>query len=223
MPSTCECRDACGPRVSAVGSMLQTSALWAWRLPRGLEHASHVLGRALWHALALTDASPRAPQVCSTSREDKRTGFTVPPQTTRDLLGHPRERERLGERSSSTRGEGGGGNGGARGKVYSKPTRVDATSDDQMMMISIVLFKKQTELSSMYLEDGTYLGDIRQDSHPSHRRRSSMGGRAILFSTWVPWQSFKTAHSLQARKNGRCSSTPLTVASWEPLMPRRLW
>ena len=74
--------------------MLQTSALWAWRLPRGLEHASHVLGRALWHALALTDASPRAPQVCSTSREDKRTGFTVPPQTTRDLLGHPRERER---------------------------------------------------------------------------------------------------------------------------------
>ena len=89
--------------------MLQTSALWAWRLPRGLEHASHVLGRALWHALALTDASPRAPQVCSTSREDKRTGFTVPPQTTRDLLGHPRERERLGEGTSSTRGEGGGG------------------------------------------------------------------------------------------------------------------
>ena len=105
----CECRDACGPRVSAVGSMLQTSALWACRLPRGLEHASHVLGRALWHALALTDASPRAPQVCSTSREDKRTGFTVPPQTTRDLLGHPRERERLGEGTSSTRGGAGGG------------------------------------------------------------------------------------------------------------------
>ena len=93
--------------------------------------------------------------------------------------------------------------------MYSKPTRVDATSDDQMMMISIVLFKKQTELSSIYLEEGTYLGDTRQDSHPSHRRRSSMGGRAILFSTWVPWQSFKTAHSMQARKNGRCSSNPL--------------
>ena len=104
MTSRCECRDACGPRVPAVGSMLQMSALWPWRLLRGLEHASHVLGRALWHALALTDASPRAPQFCSTSREDKRTGFTVPPQTTRDLLlGHPRERERLGERSSSTR------------------------------------------------------------------------------------------------------------------------
>ena len=30
--------------------------------------------------------------------------------------------------------------------MYSKPTRVDATSDDQMMMmISIVFFKKQTE------------------------------------------------------------------------------
>ena len=77
----------------------------------------------------------------------------------------------------------------------------------------------------MCLEEGTYLGDTRQDSHPSlsYRRRSSMGGRAILFSTWVPWQSFKIAHSLQARKNGRCSSTPLTVASWGALMPRRLW
>ena len=51
--------------------------------------------------LALTDASPRAPQVCNTSREDKRTGFTVPPQTTRDVWGilvHPRERERDWER-----------------------------------------------------------------------------------------------------------------------------
>ena len=67
------------------------------------------LGHALLHALALTDASPRAPQLCSTSREDKRTGFTVPPQTTRDLLGHPRERERLGEGTSRARGEIGGG------------------------------------------------------------------------------------------------------------------
>ena len=115
MPSRCECCDACGPRVSAVGSMLQTSALLACRLPRGLEHASHVLGRALWHALALTDASPRAPQVCSTSREDKRTGFTVPPQTTRDLLGHPRERERETWRGNvKHEGRGRGENGGAR-------------------------------------------------------------------------------------------------------------
>ena len=53
-------------------------------------------------------ALPRAPQLCSTSREDKHTGFTVPPQTTRDLLGHPREK--LGERSSRARGEGGGRN-----------------------------------------------------------------------------------------------------------------
>ena len=121
MPSRCECRDACGPRVSAVGSMLQTSALWACRLPRGLEHASHVLGRALWHALALTDASPRAPQVCSTSREDKRTGFTVPLQTTRDLLGHPRE---TGREIFKHEDE------GARGKVYSNPTRRAATGDD---------------------------------------------------------------------------------------------
>ena len=79
-----------------------------------------VLGRALWHAFALTDASPRAPQVCSTSREDKRTGFTVPPQTTRDLLGHPRERERDWERELQERGEsegrGRGGSGGAREK-----------------------------------------------------------------------------------------------------------
>jgi hypothetical protein len=28
-----------------------------------------------------------------------------------------------------------------------------------MMMISIVLFQKQTELGSIYLEEGTYLGD----------------------------------------------------------------
>ena len=107
MQSRCECRDACGPRVSAVGSMLQTSALWAWGLPRGLEHASHVLGRALWHALALTDASPRAPQLCSTSREDKHTGFTVPPQTTRDLR-HVGIRERIErdlERKQQERGD----------------------------------------------------------------------------------------------------------------------
>ena len=129
MTSRCECRDACGPRVSAVGSMLQTSALWAWRLPRGLEHASHVLGRALWHALALTDASPRAPQVCSTSREDKRTGFTVPPQTTRDLLGHPRERE-TGRGNIKSEGRGREGMEEQERKVYSKPTRGAATSDD---------------------------------------------------------------------------------------------
>ena len=42
---------------------------------------------------------------------------------------------------------------------------MDATSDDQMMMISIVLFKKQTELGSIYLEEGTYLGDTRQETH----------------------------------------------------------
>ena len=109
--SRCECRDACGPRVSAVGSMLQTSALWAWRLPRNW-NASHVLGRALWHALALTDASPRAPQGCSTSRDDKRTGFTVHPQTKRDLLGHSRD----WEREHQERGERAGRDGGAREK-----------------------------------------------------------------------------------------------------------
>ena len=92
-------------------------------------YASHVLGRALWHALALTDASPRAPQLCSTSREDKRTGFTVPPQTTRGLLGHPREGERLGEGTSRARGEGGGG-GGAREKRCIQRQRGAATSDD---------------------------------------------------------------------------------------------
>ena len=159
MPSWCECRDACGPRVSAVGSMLQTSALWAWRLPRGLEHASHVLGRALWHALALTDASPRAPQVCSTSREDKRTGFTVPPQTTRDLLGHPRERER----------ETGRGNIKSQGEGRSRRERCiqsqRAGLPQVMMMISIVLFQKQTELGSICFEEGTYLGDTRQETH----------------------------------------------------------
>ena len=161
MTSRCECRDACGPRVSTVGSMLQTSALWACRLPRGLEHASHVLGRALWHALALTDASPRAPQVCSTSREDKRTGFTVPPQTTRDLLGHPRERERLGEGTSSTRGEGGGGMEEQEERCIQSQR---AELPQVMMMISIVPLQKQTELGSIYLEEGTDLGDTRQET-----------------------------------------------------------
>ena len=77
-----------------------------------------------------------------------------------------REREReTGREIFKHEGRGRGENGGARGKVYSKPTRVDATSDDQMMMISIVLFKKQTELGSIYLEEGTYLGDTRQETH----------------------------------------------------------
>ena len=34
-----------------------------------------------------------------------------------------------------------------------------------MMVISIVLFQKQTELGSIYLEEGTYLGDTRQETH----------------------------------------------------------
>ena len=33
-----------------------------------------------------------------------------------------------------------------------------------MMMISIVLFQKQTELGSISLEQGTYLGDTRQET-----------------------------------------------------------
>ena len=34
-----------------------------------------------------------------------------------------------------------------------------------MMMISIVHLQKQTELGSIYLEEGTYLGDTRQETH----------------------------------------------------------
>ena len=34
-----------------------------------------------------------------------------------------------------------------------------------MMMRSPVLFQKQTELGSIYLEEGTYLGDTRQETH----------------------------------------------------------
>ena len=162
MPSKCECRDACGPRVSAVESMLQTSALWAWRLPRGLEHASHVLGRALWHALALTDASPRAPQFCSTSREDRRTGFTVPPQTTRDLLGHPRERKRDGRGNLKSEGR---GRGGMKDQEERCIQRQRAWLPQVMMMISVLPFQKQTELGSIYFEEGTYLGDTRQETH----------------------------------------------------------
>ena len=124
-------------------------------------NASHVLGRALWHALALTDASPCAPQLCSTSREDKRTGFTVPPQTTRDLLGHPRERE-TGRGNIKHKGRG-------RGGVEEQEERCIQSQraglpQVMMMMISIVLFQKQTELGSIYLEEGTDLGDTRQET-----------------------------------------------------------
>ena len=34
-----------------------------------------------------------------------------------------------------------------------------------MMMISIVPLQKQTELGSIYLEEGTHLGDTRQETH----------------------------------------------------------
>ena len=34
-----------------------------------------------------------------------------------------------------------------------------------MMLTSIVLFQKQTELGSIYLEEGTDLGDTRQETH----------------------------------------------------------
>ena len=76
MPSRCECRDACGPARVGGGTHATDVGALGLEVLRGLEHASHVLGRALWHALALTDVSPRAPQVCSTSREDKHTGST---------------------------------------------------------------------------------------------------------------------------------------------------
>ena len=65
------------------------------------------IGRALWHALALTDASPRVPQVCSTSREDKHTGFTVLPQTTRDLSDIRERDTRRGKVEHEGRGRGG--------------------------------------------------------------------------------------------------------------------
>ena len=157
-PSRCECRDACGP--ARVGGGIHATDVGA----RGLEASartgtciSHVLGRALWHALALTDASPRAPQVCSTSREDKRTGFTVPPQTTRDLS--IRERE-TGRGKVKHEGRGRGRNGGARGKVYSKPTRGAATSDDDDKYCS-----PSEANGAICLEEGTYLGDTRQETH----------------------------------------------------------
>ena len=112
---------------------------WAWRLPRGLEHASHVLGHALWHAFARTGASPRAPQLCSTSREDKRAGFTVPPQTTRDLLGH-RERERLGEGTSRARRERGERAGGDLRSKRKRCIQSQRAGLPQVMMMIIEVF-----------------------------------------------------------------------------------
>ena len=166
MTARCEHRDACGPRESAGGSMLQTSALLGLGASARTGTCIYVLGHSLWHELALTDASPRAPQLCSTSREDKRTGFTVPPQTTRDLLGHPRERERLGEGTSRAKGEGGGGM--AEQEKRCIQSQRAGLPQVMMMMMSIVLFQTQSELGSVYLEEGTDLGDTRQETQYEH-------------------------------------------------------
>ena len=76
-----------------------------------------------------------------------------------------RERERDWERDLQARGERAGGGWRSKRKGVFKANARGCTSDDQMMMISIVLFKKQTELGSIYLEEGTYLGDTRQETH----------------------------------------------------------
>ena len=72
-----------------------------------------------------------------------------------------RERERLGEGTSSTRGEGGGGMEEQEERCIQSQR---AGLPQVMMMISIVLFQKQTELGSIYLEEGTDLGDTRQET-----------------------------------------------------------
>ena len=62
----------------------------------------------------------------------------------------------------STRGEGGGGmeEQEERG-IQSQRAGLPQV---MMMMISIVLFQKQTELGSICLEEGTDLGDTRQET-----------------------------------------------------------
>ena len=100
MTSRCECGVACGPRVSGVGSMLQTSALW----------------------------------VCRAERE-----------TGREIFKHE-----------------GRGRGEKQEERCTK--RQHAWLPQMMMVIRIVPFQKQTRLGSIYLEEGTYLGDTRQET-----------------------------------------------------------
>ena len=66
-----------------------------------------------------------------------------------------------------------------------------------MMMISIVLFQKQTELGSIYLEEGTDLGDTRQETQyrdPGRNVTMPGGGRETL-----------SAHASRMRENPRFS------------------
>ena len=60
----------------------------------------------------------------------------------------------------STRGEGGGG----MEEQEERGIQSQRAGLPQGMMISIVLFQKQTELGSICLEEGTDLGDTRQET-----------------------------------------------------------
>ncbi len=73
---------------------------------------AHVLnfGRALWRALAWTDAGTCAPQLCCCTSKQERTPAVLHllgRQVTSGARDTDRDRERLGERTSSERGEGG--------------------------------------------------------------------------------------------------------------------
>ena len=74
-----------------------------------------------------------------------------------------RERERDWVRERQARGERAGGGWRSRRKRCIQSQR--AGLPQVRMLISIVLFQKQTELGSIYLEEGTDLGDTRQETH----------------------------------------------------------
>ena len=73
-----------------------------------------------------------------------------------------RPRERDWERERQERGERAGREW--RSKRERRIQSQRAGLPQVMMMISIVLFQKQTELGSIYLEEGTDLGDTRQET-----------------------------------------------------------
>ena len=118
---------------------------------------AHVLslGRALWHALARTDAGTCAPQLCCCTSKQERTPAVLHllgRQVTSGARDTDRDRERLGESTSSERGEGGDWREEEERFVQSRRELVTAVGDNRQEThhadIYTVVFKnKRTAFS----------------------------------------------------------------------------
>ena len=97
---------------------------------------AHVLssGRALRHALARTDAGTCAPQLCCCTSKQERTPAVLHllgRQVTSGARDTDRDRERLGERTSRERGEGGDWREEEERFVQSRRELVTAVGDNR--------------------------------------------------------------------------------------------